>query len=155
MRLCPRSKSLISVWGPSAWNLLHVVAFQYSDTPSDEEKRRAYNFLITFSDAIPCETCRIHFSKMIARDITQGSSSAIFDSRDAFARATVEWHNVVNDRLNKPRLTFDFVALQYSTDPKARRCHVLGGMKLTSAVLAIVIVATVWRVQRRRRALSS
>lgn len=151
MRLCPLSKSSIRVWGPSAWNLLHVVAFQYSETPSDEERRRAYNFLVAFSGTLPCETCRVHFTRMIARHIREGRDSAVFASRDAFARATVEWHNVVNERLHKPRLPFDLVAMQYSTDPKARRCYALMGMKVSSAVAATLVVVVLWRLSASRR----
>ena len=112
---CFPSKSSITVWGPSAWNYLHVLAFNYPLNPSAEERRSMYEFILAFARSIPCTKCRTHFIDLIRPNVQDGPRNTTFDSKDTFSRITVEWHNEVNRRLGKPTRTYECVRKQYET----------------------------------------
>lgn len=112
-RPCAPGKFSIATWGPNAWSHLHTLAFLYPSSPTPKDKSNMYSFVVAFANTIPCDKCRQHFLAMIQSDIDRGEESRIFVSQDIFARATVRWHNTVNERLGKPIITYDNVYKMY------------------------------------------
>ena len=92
------------------WVPFHEYAWFYSKTPTTEEKERAqviYEKL--FPDLIFCQACRDHYLQMIVR------TPPDLSSRDALFRWSVDRHNEVNLRLNKPVIPYDVVYKAYET----------------------------------------
>jgi hypothetical protein len=54
---------LTSVWGPSLWHYLHTMSFNYPISPSNEEKKRYKNFIMSLKNVLPCKYCRINMKK--------------------------------------------------------------------------------------------
>lgn len=112
-RMCAPGKFSIETWGPNAWSHLHTLAFLYPSSPTAEDKRHMHSFIIGFAHTIPCEKCRRHFLNMIQTEIFDGSESKLFASQEIFSRATVRWHNAVNERLGKPIMKYSDVYILY------------------------------------------
>ena len=75
-------------WGPSAWRLIHLIAF------SDYRSPDVYTFLEELPHILPCRYCRSSLAEYyINRPVpTQGTE---------IARWSYEIHNDVNNKLRK------------------------------------------------------
>lgn len=109
----------IDIWGRAAWTWLHVVAMNYPEEPSAKERAAMRDFLESFTLHIPCLACQRHFVRL-TRAERESADHPIYASRDAFARATVEWHNAVNRRLKKPEVSFETFTSWFES-PKPRQ----------------------------------
>lgn len=90
------------IWGPSAWTFLHAVSFAYPETPSAEHKQAVLNLFGSLKHLLPCGECCSHYCSTFSSE----SLSKSLGSRDAFSRWLVEFHNEVNQRLNKPQFKY-------------------------------------------------
>ena len=81
--------------GRVTWLLLHSIASQYPDEPTEREKRDAKNLLNALATLYPCKECQTHFQTVIKRYPPEVGDSVSFQ----------EWmckvHNVVNEKLGK------------------------------------------------------
>lgn len=85
-----------TVWGPSVWNALHVMALRADDAASRGEAYGAFPQLLgALTDLIPCSICRAHFAAHIKQH-------GVPQPGEAFAW-TVAIHNIVNEVLGKGR----------------------------------------------------
>lgn len=88
------------IWGPYGWSFIHYVALGYPEEPNVDIINRYRNFFISLGDAIPCEKCQKHYKQMLLDSPPQ------LENQESLFRWTVDIHNQVNRRLNKP--TFDY-----------------------------------------------
>lgn len=88
-----------------------MVAAAFPDTPSEQEKKCAYVFMLSLGSILPCEYCRVHYKAMLAE---LALSPDHFCSRDAFFRLVFDMHNKVNARLNKPQLPYAYIRDKYN-----------------------------------------
>ena len=92
-------------WGSSAWHFLHCMSSTYPAIPSASDKNNMKNFIRSFAEILPCQSCRTHFSEFVRKSnldsaVSNGSvlSTWFFDA-----------HNHVNLLLHKTRmLTVDY-----------------------------------------------
>ena len=81
--------------GRATWLLLHSIASQYPDEPTEREKRDAKNLINAMATLYPCKECQTHFKTVIERNPPEVDSSVSFQ----------EWmckvHNAVNEKLGK------------------------------------------------------
>lgn len=54
-------------WGPHYWFVMKCIAENYPVKPSSSEKDRARIFYNNLKYFVPCETCRKHYTELIAR----------------------------------------------------------------------------------------
>ena len=105
------SKMSIQSWGPSGWNFLHAITFKYPDNPSDKDRIRTYNFFKGVGYVLPCPKCSVHFSHEMDKHQPE---SAIFDNMHNLSKWLVKVHNDVNQRNNKPIVSYETVKSEYS-----------------------------------------
>jgi FAD-linked sulfhydryl oxidase len=82
--------------GRSSWTLLHSIAAQYPETPSNAQQSDLVSFVRLFSRLYPCWVCADDFQAYIARDAPRVAS------RDEFGQWLCRAHNNVNVKLGKP-----------------------------------------------------
>jgi hypothetical protein len=109
----------IRVWGPNAWDFMHTVTFSYPESPTTEEMTNMKHFFYSTSEVLPCTKCRSHFSRLVH---TEYPITDHLTSKETLSKWLVEAHNLVNDRLGKPRLSYDFVRQKY--EYMADKCEV-------------------------------
>lgn len=83
--------------GPGLWHQLHWAAHK-ADTSDNNSYFNTY--INAYPEMIPCNVCKIHMNEYI---INNG-----IPSRN-YLKWTVEFHNSVNKRLNKPIMSFNQV----------------------------------------------
>ncbi|KAI7874989.1 hypothetical protein K492DRAFT_137054 [Lichtheimia hyalospora FSU 10163] len=90
--------------GRSTWKLLHTMAAQFPDNPTDEEREALTHYFTLLSRLYPCGECAAHFQLLLERYPPQTSSKV----------AVSQWlcaiHNKVNERLGKE--VFDCADIQ-------------------------------------------
>lgn len=99
-------------WGPSAWRFLHSITFAYPDAPSPEHKKAAKELFASLRHLLPCGECCKHF----AAGVGDADLEAAVQSRAALSRWLWEFHNAVNDRLDKPRVAWADAQREFADD---------------------------------------
>ena len=89
---------LTSVWGPSAWHLLHTMSFNYPTHPSARQQREYRAFVLNMQNVLPCGKCRENFAKNL---VSLPLHARHMKSRATFSRYIFRLHELVNAMLGK------------------------------------------------------
>ena len=102
---------LVSVWGPSAWHLLHTISFNYPVKPTEQDKNHYRDYVLSLQYVLPCGKCRKNLVKNFQKlPLTMKA----MENRDTFSRYVYDLHEVVNKMLNKKSgLTYEAVRERY------------------------------------------
>lgn len=95
-------------WGPSAWKLMHSIAFTMPDNADVHTQKQYSNFYESLADVLPCPSCRIHFKKHIEKHPIPT------DTSDELAQWVYRAHNAVNKRNGKVSPPFSKVKEWYA-----------------------------------------
>jgi len=96
------------IWGPTAWNYLHLSSFNYPDNPSDIEKNNSKLFLEYFGKTLPCVKCQNNFQK----HIQTFDLNSVLDSKVNYINFIWQLHNKINKDQGKEELPFnDFIKI--------------------------------------------
>lgn len=93
-----------NIWGPHAWFFLHTIAINYPDSPSKEMIKNYKNFIASFIEIIPCNTCKKGIKKIIRQ---KPLTLKVLGGRESFVDWMNNIHNEVNKKLGKKRYTLD------------------------------------------------
>ena len=104
------------LWGPAFWFTLHNSAAQYPVSPSLFYQERMKNFILGLSVMIPCERCAIHASSFISSNEKQLDN--IVKSRDNLFNFFANFHNFVNERNGKERISIEDVRSKFINPTK-------------------------------------
>lgn len=145
--------------GPPLWETMHYAAFQCPE-PFVERAPALLDLVRAYAALLPCAECRGHFAALLAAHPPEEAARA---GRQAFARWTVDAHNMVNARLGKPLVTFEQAAWRYARGdlccrdsaagrraPDSLAKRVLPAVVVAVALVALV-VAGVWLYYTRAR----
>jgi len=91
------------VWGPGLWFSLHNGALNYPTEPSPLWKERMKNFILGIPVMLPCEKCSLHASAYIESQYT--NLDEIVKNRDSIFAFFCNFHNLINERINKPTMS--------------------------------------------------
>jgi len=97
------------IWGPHLWEYLHTLTFNYPITPSNNHKIYYKQFFDNLQYTLPCSYCRESFSiiyKIFNID-------KFLDDRHGITFWLFCIHNIINIKLNKNIVSFDFVVNKY------------------------------------------
>ena len=89
---------LTSVWGPSAWHLLHTMSFNYPVEPTQEQKHYYRNFVLNLRNVLPCKYCRMNL-KTNLKELPL--TMECMKNRDTFSRYIYNLHELINRKLKK------------------------------------------------------
>ena len=96
------------IWGKHAWLFLHTITLNYPDEPTLSDKQNYKSFFESLIDILPCPTCREHYEENIKNNPIQ------LNSKEDLVRWLIKIHNNVNERKNKPTLSYEEVINYYS-----------------------------------------
>ena len=98
---------LTTVWGPSMWMFLHTMSFNYPVHPTEEDKHKYRNFVLSLRNVLPCKYCRMNWTKNLQ---DHPLTMAHMKDRESFSRYIYDLHETVNAMLHKKsNLTYDEV----------------------------------------------
>lgn len=90
------------VWGPRAWYQFHKEAINYPTNPSARDIRKAiYFYYKKFLIYVKCRNCRNDYNQLMH------DYPIRLNSRLELFSWSVDIHNVINAKLNKPQITHD------------------------------------------------
>ncbi|TLD17203.1 uncharacterized protein PgNI_01618 [Pyricularia grisea] len=92
-RDCPAD---VETLGRGTWTLLHTIAAQYPEKPTQTEQSDLAGFMRLFSKLYPCWVCADDFREYIKREPLR------VRTRDEFGNWLCNAHNDVNKKLGKP-----------------------------------------------------
>ncbi len=115
------------VWGSRAWDLMFLVAMNYSETPNKENQTSMLQFFESLMKVLPCFACSQHAFEYISKNPPNVSS------RMGLVEWVVTFHNHVNERLKKPTMT-----VPEATQSLILRCGTELAQKSGKAVKTIV-----------------
>ena len=102
------------VWGPGFWFSLHNGALKYPDAPAPLWKERMKNFIIGIPVMLPCEKCSYHASAYIESQYE--NLDEIVKNKQNLFTFFCNFHNIVNERLNKPTMSITDAYKFYSNN---------------------------------------
>jgi hypothetical protein len=91
-----------SKWGPSAWEYLHTLTFNYPEKPTDDNKKYYYELFDNLKYTLPCKFCRESFS-IFFKYI---NINDYLNDRMGITYWLFTIHNIVNYKLNKKKVDF-------------------------------------------------
>jgi hypothetical protein len=98
-----------SKWGPSAWDYLHTLTFNYPINPTNDHKKYYYELFNNLKFTLPCKFCResytIFFKYINIYDY--------LEDRMGISYWLYTIHNIVNMKLNKKQVNFIDVVNYY------------------------------------------
>jgi hypothetical protein len=98
-----------SKWGPSAWDFLHTITFNYPENPSDDLKKNYFELFNNLRFTLPCKYCRDSY-KIFFRYI---DINKYLNDRMGISYWLYIIHNLVNSKLNKKPIDFIDVVNHY------------------------------------------
>ena len=98
-------------WGMHLWKSMHYISLNYPENPSKKDKLFYKNFYTSLKDVIPCSVCKKHYAKTLL-EIPLDKYS--LENKLNLFKWTVKIHNKVNERKNKPLLSYDQALVVYS-----------------------------------------
>lgn len=89
---------LTSIWGPSQWHMLHTISFNYPINPTENDKIKYRDYILSMQYVLPCGACRknlkLNFKHLPLK-------MCHMSSRDTFSRYIYNLHELVNKMLHK------------------------------------------------------
>ena len=135
----------LDVWGPAAWNTLHVFAHTMPHRLSRDQQAELRAFLLAFASYLPCPRCRHHFDIFLRERIYDDAALA---TREAVVRLLNDGHNDVNARTGRRVFTlrehYDVYSREAALFQRRR------GMQRTAGI-AIALALSVCAAIRLRR----
>jgi len=100
------------VWGTAFWFSLHNGALRYPIQASPTWKERMKHFILGIPVMVPCEKCSDHATAHLEANYYR--LDEIVSTRSKLFEFFWEFHNFVNERLNKPKMSLDDAYKMYS-----------------------------------------
>jgi FAD-linked sulfhydryl oxidase len=91
------------VWGPAAWQTIHLFCLAAPETLSATEQLYYISFFQALSHVLPCSSCAEHFQEHLKTYPIESSVA----TRDSLFEWSVHVHNAANQMLGKPILTVE------------------------------------------------
>ncbi len=92
------------VWGPHGWKFIHYITLGYPVNPTEQDKKKYYDFFHALKYVIPCSICGNHFKENLEK-------TPLDDNALSNKMKLIEWgikmHNHVNKINNKKEYTFE------------------------------------------------
>ena len=102
------------VWGPGFWFSLHNGALKYPDEPAPLWKDRMKSFIIGIPVMLPCEKCAFHAAAYIESQYP--NLDEIVKNKNTIFNFFCNFHNIVNEKLNKPTISVEDAYKFYSNN---------------------------------------
>lgn len=101
------------VWGPAFWFTLHNGSARYPIKASPICAERMKGFILGMPVMIPCEKCQDHATSYIEANYCR--LNEIVSGRDQLFNFFVSFHNSVNERYDKPKMSNDDAYTLYTS----------------------------------------
>jgi len=103
-----------STFGPGIWYCIHISA---RDAITEDKKRNFKNFIEKIISTLPCQTCQQHANAYYQSNPLSNFWNVKENGNDiGLFKWAWNFHNTVNNRLNKPYMSWEVAKMLYSDD---------------------------------------
>ena len=88
------------IWGTAVWDTIHIFALNYPRNPTDRQEQNMLELIKLLCLHLPCPNCRYHAL------IYVNQNPPTTGSREELETYFYDFHNEVNERLGKDRVTY-------------------------------------------------
>lgn len=92
-------------WGPAFWFILHLGSVKAPAVIPPEKKDKYWGFIDGIPEMLACGNCAEHARAYV--DAHRPLKDIICSSRDNLVRFFTDFHNSVNERAGKPKITYE------------------------------------------------
>jgi hypothetical protein len=89
------------IWGKEGWHLIHFVALNYPEKPTEEDKKNYKTFYEMLQHTLPCEGCSYNWGLKMKEHPPK------LDNREELVHWTIDMHNFVNKGHGKKELEYE------------------------------------------------
>ncbi|AYV85396.1 MAG: putative FAD-linked sulfhydryl oxidase [Satyrvirus sp.] len=128
---------LPEVWGKSAWSFFHFVTLGYPENPTEDDKKKYFEYVQMLQYVLPCSKCRKNLTNHLKKyPLTKKALS----NRTSFVKWGIDLHNIVNYHINKPMLTYAEAMEQISKLSEQNKKSSIKPIYYVLLVVAIIII---------------
>ena len=92
----------------------HTITFNYPINPTNNDKKKFYNYFNSLQNVLPCRYCRENYSKNIKKPGNTKLTFGVMKDRNSISRWLYNLHEMINKNLGKESgLTYDMVRDRY------------------------------------------
>mgnify|MGYP001997955489 CR=1 FL=1 len=102
-----------AIWGPAGWTFLHAITFEFPERPTYENRLSMSMLMWSVADLLPCQQCCDEFTSVLEEYAICPDCPIIKGGRSVLAPWLVKVHNEVNERLDKPYMSYSKVQKLY------------------------------------------
>jgi hypothetical protein len=124
------------LWGNNGWKFIHYITLGYPDNPMDSDKENYKTYLEKHKFVLPCENCRMHYTKNIEK---YPLNDHVMASRYNLFKWGVDMHNEVNIANGKKIMSVEEALILYST-PKQKSNKFEFNTQTINIILLIVLI---------------
>jgi hypothetical protein len=124
------------IWGPHFWFFLHTIAMTYPHYPTSENKKKIYELIRTFPLFLPNKTMSANFADLI----DTYPVAPYLDNRETFIKWVFFIHNIINERLEKPKISLSEFYKLYYDQYKPTETKMIEYIKLKQKIIYITIL---------------
>jgi hypothetical protein len=99
-----------SQWGPYYWGMLHFMSSTYDNNPNPSVQSVMKTFIQSLPVFLPCKECQDHAFHFIKSK----NLNKVVENRKELFTFFFNFHNFVNERLNKPLMEIKTALEKYS-----------------------------------------
>jgi hypothetical protein len=92
------------VWGPHGWKFIHYITLGYPNNPTEQDKKKYYDFFTTLKYVIPCPICSTHFIENLTENPL---SQEVLKNKINLIQWGIDMHNLVNIKNKKKIYTYE------------------------------------------------
>lgn len=134
------------IWGKHLWYSIHFIALDYSEKPSEEEKKQYFDFFSNLHKVIPCFECSKHYEQNIK---TLPLTTEYLKNNDKLFEWTVKLHNLVNKQLNKKEMSLKNAKYLYNNFTNNNHNYFLYCILFISIILNIYYIGSIFFKNKR------
>ncbi len=128
------------IWGPHAWFFLETVVMAYPIKPTNEDKSKILLFFNTLQYVIPCDKCRINYSRHLKE---HPLTNKILEDRDNLFKWIVTIHNLVDTSKKKTtKEVYNYYIDQYNENNTQPHINYFCDNKKLKNILTIIMIIT-------------
>jgi hypothetical protein len=95
-------------WGPCTWFLFHTLAEKIKEEQFNDNKETLIKLILRICDNLPCPDCAFHARKQMSN-----LNANSIKTKEDLKLMLHSFHNIVNQRLNKPVFTVEELNNKY------------------------------------------
>ena len=136
-----------NVWGPHYWFFIHSIGFTYPDMPTDGEKKKYYNFIMSLPTFIPNKSVSEKFQEVL----DDYPVSSYLNNKTSFLKWIHFIHNKINSMIDKPEISYLEFINNYNNLYKPRQIKFKEQIKrrekiIYSITLTLLLICSIYNI---------